>query len=120
MEVYVSINGNQAGPFDEEAVLAHLASGMLSPNDIAFRRGDAAWARLGDMFAEKLPVSSQVSAPQSFSQEPSGSPVSRAFTIWDFLRIMRIVVLILFILNIILILVNGFLSFLHSWANTPH
>jgi len=52
MDMYISINGRQTGPFEEEAVLAQLASGNLSPDDMAIRLGDTGWTRLGDMFAE--------------------------------------------------------------------
>lgn len=60
MDIYISINGRQTGPFEEEAVLAQLASGNLSPNDMAIRRGDMGWTRLGDMFAKHSPVRSVV------------------------------------------------------------
>lgn len=56
MDIYISINGKQTGPFEEEAVLAQLASGNMSPNDMAIRQGDMGWTRLGDMFAGHLPV----------------------------------------------------------------
>ena len=59
MTLYISIKGKQMGPFDEDAVLAHLASGMLSANDLAIRQGDAGWSRLGDIFAGRIPISSQ-------------------------------------------------------------
>ena len=54
MYIYISINGKQTGPFEEDAVLAQLASGNLSPNDMAIRQGDFNWSRLGDMFAGQL------------------------------------------------------------------
>jgi len=66
MYIYISINGKQTGPFEEEAVLAQLASGNLSPNDMAIRRGDLNWSRLGDMFAGQLPPRE----PSAFVQSP--------------------------------------------------
>lgn len=56
MYIYISINGKPTGPFDEDAVLAQLASGNLSTNDMAIRQGDMGWTRLGDMFAGRLQV----------------------------------------------------------------
>ena len=69
MYIYISINGKQTGPFEEDAVLAQLASGNLSPNDMAIRQGDFNWSRLGDMFAGQPPPRS-VAAPSPFVQFP--------------------------------------------------
>lgn len=69
MFIYISINGKQIGPFEKEAVLAQLASGNLSPNDMAIRQGDMNWTRLGDMFAGYQPVK-PVAAPSPLVQFP--------------------------------------------------
>ena len=80
MYIYISINGKQTGPFEEDAVLAQLASGNLSPNDMAIRRGDLNWSRLGDMFAGQPPPRS-AAVPSPFVQFPPQQNVPQYYNV---------------------------------------
>jgi len=108
MSLYVSVDGKQIGPFEEDAVLAHLASGMLSVSDMAIRQGDASWSRLGDIFANRLPVRSQVSAPrsmqtpQAFSLQRPAQPIGWVASMQLVTKVLGVVVLVLVILQIII------------------
>lgn len=51
MSVYIFKNNQQSGPFEESQVLEWLASGKLSPNDMAIRQGDAQWQPLILLFS---------------------------------------------------------------------
>lgn len=46
MQIYVSRNNQQLGPFEEAKVLAMLGSGDLSATDLAIRQGEQAWQPL--------------------------------------------------------------------------
>jgi len=50
MPIYITKNKQQSGPFEEHVVLDQLAAGLLSPDDLGIRQGEASWQRLGDMF----------------------------------------------------------------------
>lgn len=50
MQVYISKNNRQTGPFEETKVLEMLGSGELSSDDLAIRQGDKEWRRLGDYY----------------------------------------------------------------------
>lgn len=63
MSIYIHRNGQQSGPFEENAVIDQLRSGQLSPNDMAVAAGGTEWQKLGTMFPE-------VNAPPSHAAEP--------------------------------------------------
>jgi hypothetical protein len=50
MPIYINQNGQQSGPYEDHVVIDQLRSGMLSPNDMAIRHGEASWQSLGEMF----------------------------------------------------------------------
>jgi hypothetical protein len=50
MPIYINKNGQQSGPYEDHIVIDQLRSGVLAPDDMAIRHGDASWQRLGDMF----------------------------------------------------------------------
>lgn len=50
MPIYINKNGQQSGPYEDHIVIDQLRSGVLSPDDMAIRHGDASWQRLADMF----------------------------------------------------------------------
>ena len=52
MQIYINRNGQQLGPFDENAVLQMLNGGQLSPNDLGIRHGESQWQPLGKLFPE--------------------------------------------------------------------
>lgn len=50
MQIYISKNNQQLGPFDESKVREMLGSGELSPNDLGIRHGEQQWQKLAEMF----------------------------------------------------------------------
>lgn len=52
MQIYISKNKQQLGPFEEAKVLEMLRSGELSADDLAIRRGDNEWQKLGNFFPD--------------------------------------------------------------------
>ena len=50
MQINISKNNQQLGPFDEQTVLQMLQNGQLSPNDLAFRQGATNWQPLRVLF----------------------------------------------------------------------
>lgn len=54
MQIYVNKNGQQLGPFDENAVLEMIKNGQLSPDDPAIRQGQQQWQTLGVMFPKSF------------------------------------------------------------------
>ena len=50
MQIYISKNNQQLGPFEEQKVLEMLRNGQLSPNDLAFRQGATQWQPLRVLF----------------------------------------------------------------------
>lgn len=59
MQIYVSKNNRQTGPFEEAKVLEMLGRGELSPNDLAIRQGDKEWRKLVDYY----PNAGQIAPP---------------------------------------------------------
>ena len=54
MQVYLFKDGQQTGPFDENAVLERLRSGELKKDDLGIREGDSNWSNMGDIFAGRI------------------------------------------------------------------
>ena len=50
MQIYISKNNQQLGPFEESRVLEMINAGELSANDLAIRQGDTEWQKLGNYF----------------------------------------------------------------------
>ena len=75
MPIYINKNGQQSGPYEEHVVIDQLRNGMLSPNDMGIRHGEASWQRLGDMFPN---VAATPSSPP-VSAAPSPSPAVAQF-----------------------------------------
>lgn len=69
MSVYINTNGQQSGPFDEEAVIAQLKNGQLSPDNLAIRQGETEWQKLGAMFPG---AAAPANAPSTFRKVDSG------------------------------------------------
>jgi hypothetical protein len=55
MQVYLSKNNQQSGPFEENKVLDMLRAGQLSPNDFGIRQGTGQWHPLGEIFRISAP-----------------------------------------------------------------
>lgn len=49
MQIFISRNGQQFGPYDEATVKAQLGTGGFTPADMAWHEGAAGWAPLGSM-----------------------------------------------------------------------
>lgn len=61
MSIYVQHNGQQLGPFTEEQLTAHLASGAISPQDHVWWEGQKDWVLLSQtQFGGALPTSTPV------------------------------------------------------------
>ncbi len=55
MQIYLSRNNQQAGPFEEAKVLEMLRGGQVSSNDFGIRQGDRQWRTLSEMFRDFAP-----------------------------------------------------------------
>ena len=71
MQLYVSRDGQQFGPYTIEDARAHLAAGSLLPTDLAFLDGAPNWAPLVEVLA---------AAPQPAlsANPPASQPVGTA------------------------------------------
>ena len=63
MQIYITKNNQQSGPFEEVQVLEMLRSGQVSPNDLGFRQDSRQWQPLREMF--------QISAPSPSQNNPT-------------------------------------------------
>jgi len=83
MRYFIGKDGKQLGPFDARQVADQLASGALSPDDLVWREGMAAWGPLRTEFnpagldASAAPVPSDHAAPPPASY-PSSPYTARA------------------------------------------
>ena len=72
MQIYISRNNQQSGPFEEAKVLEMLGSGQLSANDMAIRHGEQQWQPLAGIFpgiaASTNPPMTQAAQPASQSR----------------------------------------------------
>jgi hypothetical protein len=57
MQVYITKNNRQFGPFEEAKVLEMLKNGQLSPNDLAIHHGAKEWQKLGSYFPNSTAAS---------------------------------------------------------------
>ncbi len=81
MAIYVHKNGQQLGPFEDDAVRSQLLSGQLSPGDTAIRQGDANWSTLAALFpgvtqAAAAPAAVSMAAAV-VSQSPAAAPAKK-------------------------------------------
>ncbi len=71
MQIYINKNGQQHGPFEENAVFQMLQNGQLSPNDLGIRQDQNQWSPLSVLFPQivkpfnnmPLPVDKPVLSP---------------------------------------------------------
>ena len=56
MATYLSQNNQQVGPFEDAEILASLAAGRCSPEDLAWREGMPAWVPLRTLFPAAAPA----------------------------------------------------------------
>ena len=50
MQIYINKNGQQLGPFEENAVFKMLQNGQFSAGDLGIRQGETQWRRLDNLF----------------------------------------------------------------------
>ena len=62
MQIYITKNSQQLGPFTEAKVLEMLSNGHLAPSDLAIRQGEQQWRQLGELFPQKVGGVSVVNA----------------------------------------------------------
>ena len=80
MQLFVSRDGQQYGPYSIDEARAHLAAGSLFPADHAFIEGMANWAPLEEVLAAaSQPASSPTPvAPQPAGQVTQATPAAQA------------------------------------------
>lgn len=83
MSIYIHKNGQQSGPFEENAVIEQLRSGQLSPDDKGIREGDKDWQPLGTMFPQTTAVAPLVSNADTAT--PKGGGCRKIFGIFTLL-----------------------------------
>src|SRR5438046_964607 len=76
MQIHVARNGQQLGQYSVEDVNRKLADGTLSPTDLGWHEGAAAWAPLSSIAAVTMPAASAlpIPPPPAPSPVPSASP----------------------------------------------
>lgn len=71
MQIYISRNGQQYGPYSEEQARAYLASGELQPGDLAWAEGRGDWQPLSALLGPG-PQPAAGMPPPPPPQRPSG------------------------------------------------
>jgi len=56
MAIYIHRNGEQFGPYEEQAVIDQVRTGQLSPEDMGIRQGEKDWQKLRVMFPDATPT----------------------------------------------------------------
>ena len=81
MELYIHRDGQQYGPYPAEEARAHLASGALRPDDLAWHEGASAWvplAELAGIAPSPLPTAPATPSPSSSrTPEPRLPPMAK-------------------------------------------
>ncbi len=63
MQIYISKNNRQLGPFDDAKVLEMMRSGEFSADDTAIRQGESEWQNLGHYFPNSAKNPNNVVVP---------------------------------------------------------
>ncbi len=66
MQIYISKNNQQLGPFEEADVLRMLKDGEFSPSDLAIRHGESEWQKLSYFY----PTIENQAEPQIALEKP--------------------------------------------------
>lgn len=77
MQIYVAKNNQRLGPFEEAKVLEMLASGQLSPDDLAIRHGGNEWQKLGSLFPNAGNSATVNAAPENIAAAANTEPVRK-------------------------------------------
>lgn len=70
MEIYVSRDGEQWGPYDEDQLAEHLRSGAISVEDLAWTEGVADWQPLRDLIGEEAAAAYQAVRSEGGAGKP--------------------------------------------------
>ena len=84
MEIHITKDGQQYGPYTLEEVNAQLAGGDLSPNDLAWHEGAPGWIMLSAVDGVVAPAprtSRSMPPPQPTSVSPVGAPSGGVTTV---------------------------------------
>ena len=84
MEIHITKDGQQYGPYTLEEVNAQLAGGDLSPNDLAWHEGAPGWIMLAAVAGVVAPApraSRSMPHPQPTSVSPVGAPSGGVATV---------------------------------------
>ena len=84
MEIHITKDGQQYGPYTLEEVNAQLAGGDLSPNDLAWHEGAPGWIMLSAVDGVVAPAprtSRSMPPPQPTSVSPVGAPSGGVATV---------------------------------------
>lgn len=79
MSIYIHTNEQTTGPFEDDAVMAWLQTGQLSPEVLACRHGATQWQPLRTL----LPVQGQ---PSAFTTQPGGAALPEAQAVVNWAR----------------------------------
>jgi uncharacterized RDD family membrane protein YckC len=81
MRYYIGKNGQQLGPFDAQQVREQLAAGAVSPQDLVWREGMAAWAPLQTEFpsSDAPPAPPPVPSPFAHTAGNTGAHPGNPF-----------------------------------------
>jgi len=86
MQIYISKNGEQSGPFTDEQLEERLNAGKISYDDMSWKEGMAEWQPLRQIVAPPVPPPVPAAAPAPITQPvdacQSTSTVSLRPPIW--------------------------------------
>lgn len=84
MNIHITRDGQQYGPYSIEDIRTHLATGVLLPTDYAFHEGMTDWAPLEQVLSESsmpvLPPAPTESNPAGLAGQPSVGAVAQPAT----------------------------------------
>jgi len=75
MQIYITKDGNQTGPFTEEQTRGMISAGMISHDDLAWIEGAADWKPLSAVLGISPPLPR---IPRSASSVLAGQPLSKS------------------------------------------
>ena len=78
MQIYITKNNQQLGPFEEAKVLEMLRAGQLSAGDLAIRQGEKQWQKLGSIYPnfENKPIAATAAATAAVLN-PTAAPAPK-------------------------------------------